>query len=97
MKRPVALLLGVPLLWAAAPVPTITPAELSATVKTIASDDFQGRAPGTAGEKKTIDYLVGRFRAMGLQPGGPGGQWTQAVPMIHNIAGTPSSSTGRWR
>ena len=91
MKTPAALLLATPLLWAAAPAPTITPAELSATVKTISSDAYQGRAPGTEGEKKTIDYLVGRFRALGLQPGGPGGQWTQAVPMIHNIAGTPST------
>jgi Zn-dependent M28 family amino/carboxypeptidase len=91
MKTPAALLLATPLLWAAAPAPTITPAELSATVKVIASDAYQGRAPGTEGETKTIDYLVGRFRTLGLQPGGPGGQWTQAVPMIHNIAGTPST------
>jgi Zn-dependent M28 family amino/carboxypeptidase len=73
----------------AAPAP-ITPAELSATVKEIASDAYQGRAPGTPGETRTVDYLVARLKALKLQPAGPDGRWTQAVPMIHNLPGTPS-------
>jgi hypothetical protein len=80
MKRGLALL--APLLLAAAPAP-ITPAELSATVKEIASEPYQGRAPGTPGETKTIAYLIGRLQALGLSPGGPAGAWTQAVPMIY--------------
>jgi Zn-dependent M28 family amino/carboxypeptidase len=70
-------------LAAAAPAPVHTdPARMSATARTLSSDDFQGRAPGTPGEAKTIAWLVARLKAMGLQPGGPGGQWTQAVPLI---------------
>ena len=95
MRRLLAL---APLLLVAAaptsresPAP-ITPAELSDTVKVIASDAFGGRAPGTAGERKTIDYLVGRLKALGLQPAGPAGRWTQTVPMIHTIAGTPATA-----
>ena len=57
----------------------------------MASDDFQGRAPGTEGEQRTIDYLIQRFRALGLAPGGPDGQWTQAVPMIHDVADAPKT------
>ncbi|MDB5736539.1 MAG: peptidase [Sphingomonas bacterium] len=87
MKRGLALL--APLLLAAAPAP-ITPAELSATVKEIASEPYQGRAPGTPGETKTIAYLIGRLQALGLSPGGPAGAWTQAVPMIHDVAGAPT-------
>src|ERR1700748_3363087 len=80
---------ALPFLVAAAPAP-VTPAELSATVREIASEPYQGRAPGTPGETKTIDYLVGRLKSLGLKPAGPGGQWTQLVPMIHDVAGTPT-------
>ncbi|USI74373.1 M28 family peptidase [Sphingomonas morindae] len=86
--RLVAALLAAPALLAAAPAP-VTPAELSATVKTLASDAFGGRAPGTPGEAKTIAYLVARLKALGLTPAAPGGGWTQTVPMIHNITGAP--------
>jgi Zn-dependent M28 family amino/carboxypeptidase len=68
----------------------ISPARLSATVKTLASDPFEGRAPGTSGEAKTVVYLIHRFRALGLQPAGENGGWTQQVPLVHNTAGNPS-------
>jgi Zn-dependent M28 family amino/carboxypeptidase len=61
----------------------IDPAEMSATVKVLASDPFEGRAPGTPGEAKTVDYLIERFKALGLEPGGEAGGWTQAVPLTH--------------
>ena len=41
----------------------------------LASDAFEGRAPGTRGEAKTVAYLVDQFRALGLQPGGENGGW----------------------
>jgi len=63
------------------------PARLSETVKTLASDRFGGRAPGTAGEKVTVDWLVAQFKALGLEPGGANGAWTQVVPMIHTRIG----------
>jgi Zn-dependent M28 family amino/carboxypeptidase len=74
----------------AAPPSPIDPAQMSATVKTLASDAFQGRAPGTAGEERTVAYLIDRFRTLGLQPGGENGEWIQKVPLIHNVAGTPA-------
>ena len=71
--------------------PQVEPAGLSATVKVLASDAFQGRAPGTPGEAKTVDYLVARFKALGLQPGGPDGRWTQPVPLVRTkVEGEPS-------
>jgi Zn-dependent M28 family amino/carboxypeptidase len=63
---------------------------MSATVKTLASDAFEGRAPGTPGEQRTVEYLIHRFQALGLQPAGEQGGWTQPVPLIHNIAGVPT-------
>ncbi|UYY59482.1 M28 family metallopeptidase [Sphingomonas sp. S2-65] len=62
-------------------------ARVTETVRTLASDAFEGRAPGTAGEKRTIDYLVARFQALGLEPAGPNGRWVQEVPLLHTRLG----------
>src|SRR6185312_13490309 len=56
---------------------------MSDITKVLASDEFQGRAPGTPGEDKTIPYLIAQFKAAGLEPAGENGGWTQTVPMIH--------------
>ncbi len=63
---------------------------MSDTVKTLSSDAFEGRAPGTAAETKTVAYLIGRFRALGLLPAGEHGGWTQAVPLVHDTSGVPT-------
>jgi len=62
---------------------------LSATVKVLASDEFEGRAPGGPGEAKTVAYLEEQFAALGLEPGGTNGGWTQAVPLVHTQLQTP--------
>lgn len=57
-------------------------ARLSVIIQTLASDPFEGRAPGTVGEQRTVAYLIQHFRSLGLEPGGPGGQWTQEVSLL---------------
>lgn len=79
--------------WAQTPE---QPAEIRAdritqTVKTMTLDQFEGRAPGTAGEDRTIGYLIGRFEALGLEPGGVDGSWTQPVPLLHTTLGKPQT------
>ena len=54
---------------------------LAADIKVLASDDFQGRRPFTAGETKTIDYLVKAYSGLGLEPGN-GNSYTQDVPLV---------------
>lgn len=54
-------------------------------VKTLASDEFEGRGPGTPGEQKTVDYIKAQFERMGLRPGN-GGSWFQTVPMMETTA-----------
>jgi Zn-dependent M28 family amino/carboxypeptidase len=58
---------------------------LSQDVKVLSSDEFEGRGPNTAGETKTVAYLIEQFKAAGLQPGGDlvkGKRvWTQDVPL----------------
>jgi Zn-dependent M28 family amino/carboxypeptidase len=63
------------------PPTPIDPARLSAIDKFISSDDFEGRGPATRAEPKVIDYIVGQYKALHLQPAGDDGGWTQAVPM----------------
>lgn len=57
-------------------VPEVTDADFVASYRndlmTLASDEFQGRRPGTPGGEKTIDYLVESFKAMGVEPGNNG-------------------------
>ena len=49
--------------------------------KTLSSDAFDGRKPGTRGEVLTIRYLVDQFRHMHLTPGNHG-YWLQSVPLV---------------
>lgn len=75
--------------------PDIQAAELSRHVKMLASDEFEGRAPGTEGERRTIAYLAEQFAAAGAEPGGENGGWTQAVRMNrYSVSGTPRIALG---
>ena len=63
---------------------SFSPQRLSDIDKSVSSDAFEGRGPATAGETKTIDYIVDQFKAAGLQPGGDRNgerSWTQDVPL----------------
>ena len=64
---------------------TIDTERLSSIVRELASEEYEGRAPGTAGGRKTVAYLVEQFSALGLEPGGADGAWTHDVPMIHTL------------
>ncbi len=50
--------------------------------KTLASDEFEGRAPGTHGEELTVAYIADQFKKAGLKPGNPDGTYVQKVPMV---------------
>jgi Zn-dependent M28 family amino/carboxypeptidase len=54
-------------------------------VRVLASDDFLGRKPGTAGEEKTVNYLIEKFRKLGLKPGN-GNSYVQQVPLVQITA-----------
>ncbi len=54
-------------------------------VKTLSSDDFEGRGPGTPGGDKAVAYIQAQMQRIGLQPGNHG-QWYQDVPMVETTA-----------
>ncbi len=59
----------------------ITPDGLLAHIKILASDEFEGRAPGTKGEELSVRYIADQFKQIGLKPGNPDGTYTQEVPL----------------
>lgn len=85
------LLLAPALAWAESPMFDI--ARFDQDVKTLSDDSFEGRAPATEGEKKTVAFIEQQMKAAGLGPGGPNGKWTQDVPLLKSdIVGTPGLS-----
>jgi Zn-dependent M28 family amino/carboxypeptidase len=69
----------------------ITPDGLLAHIKVLASDEFEGRAPGTKGEELSVKYITDQFKQIGLKPGNPDGTYTQEVPLA-GIKGEPRMS-----
>ncbi len=59
----------------------ITAAGLLKPIRILASDDFGGRLPGTAGDKKSVKYLIAQCRALKLAPGNPNGSYVDNVPL----------------
>lgn len=64
------------------PDDAITAEGILEDVRALSADEFEGRAPGTTGEEKTVAYLTRRFREIGLEPGNPDGTFIQQVPLI---------------
>src|SRR5215813_575006 len=60
---------------------TITPDGLLAHIKVLASDEFEGRSPGTKGEDLSVKYIADEFKKLALKPGNPDGTYTQEVPL----------------
>ena len=62
--------------------PVISAEAILGHIETLASDEFEGRLPGTPGEEKTVRYLIEQYKALGLEPGNPDGTYVQAVPLV---------------
>ncbi len=74
--------------------PNKVPANIDAVrlienIKILASDEFEGRAPGTAGGKKTTAFLKQKFEELGLKPGN-GESYFQGVKMV-GITASPNA------
>jgi Zn-dependent M28 family amino/carboxypeptidase len=79
------------------PVPSrawnaMTTTELLKHIRILSSDEFEGRAPATPGEQKTVQYLVEQCRALKLSPGNPDGTYLQKVALWGITPGESSVS-----
>ena len=72
-------------------VPPVPVQTLKDVTQTLSSDAFEGRAPTSPAEAKTVAYIADRFAKAGLKPGNHG-SWYQDVPMVE-ITTAPSSMT----
>ncbi len=72
-------------------VESINAPDLLKHIKVLASDEFEGRAPGSKGEELTVDYLTKQFKELGLKPGNPDGTYIQDVPLA-GITTHPTAS-----
>jgi Zn-dependent M28 family amino/carboxypeptidase len=63
-------------------MPKIEPQPILDHIKVLASDEFEGRSPGTRGEDLSVKYIEDRFKKLGLKPGNPDGTYTQKVPLV---------------
>ena len=70
--------------------PDITAEDFAARVKKISGDAFEGRKPGTIGERMTTAWIKDQFEQAGLKPG-DSGNWFQTVPMIETTLQDPGS------
>lgn len=68
--------------------PRISVETLKSYTEQLSSDAFEGRAPTTPGEEKTVNLIAQGFEQAGLQPGNKG-SWFQNVPLVETTA-TPT-------
>ena len=67
-----------------------------ADIRTLSSDQFEGRGPGSKGEELTIRYLQDQFHGAGLEPGNPGGTYLQSVRLVGITADPQMKLTFTW-
>lgn len=73
----------------------IDPARLNEAVRVLASDEFEGRAPTTPGEEKSVTWIAAQFEALGLEPAGDNGTWFQTVPINRFVQDGPAVITAQ--
>src|SRR5881394_1607760 len=71
----------------------ITAVDLLKHIKVLASDELEGRAPGSKGEELSVKYISEQFKALGLKPGNPNGTYTQEVPLAGIVTAPTASFT----
>ncbi len=74
--------LAIPAALSTAAARPVTEGDLRKHIEILASDDFEGRAPGTEGERKTLDYLRNAWSKAGVKPGAADGSWLQPVEFV---------------
>ncbi|MCC7242537.1 MAG: M20/M25/M40 family metallo-hydrolase [Acidobacteria bacterium] len=62
----------------------ITTASLTAHLRALSSDLFEGRAPATRGGRLAEEYLATQLAALGLEPAGDNGTFLQEVPIVES-------------
>jgi Zn-dependent M28 family amino/carboxypeptidase len=67
----------------------ITPGFMRDMVANLADDRFEGRGPGTRGDRMARTFLRNRLEELGFEPGATGGEWEQAFPIVGLTSSMP--------
>jgi Zn-dependent M28 family amino/carboxypeptidase len=67
---------------AAVTLPPVDGTAVLEHIKVLASDEYEGRAPGTKGEDLTVTYITDQLKKLGIKPGNPDGTYVQNVPLV---------------
>ena len=78
---------------AEAAVATISADYMRAIIKEISDDRYEGRGPGSAGDKLARDYLIAEMEKAGFEPGAADGSWEQPFDLIGVNASQPETWT----
>src|SRR5438552_4793330 len=71
-------------------LPDVDMTAVLAHTRTLSSDEFEGRAPGTKGAELAVAYVTDQFKSLGLKPGNTDGTYVQKVPLV-GITPAPAS------
>jgi Zn-dependent M28 family amino/carboxypeptidase len=91
---------------AVAKMPSFDAGRMLGDIKTLSSDEFEGRAPGSKGEELTAKFLEDQFKKIGLQPGNTDGTFVQSLPLVGitasntrplTVSGNGKKATFKWR
>jgi len=87
--RFIAILIFTGLIFSsAARAQPIGEADLLRHIEILASDDFEGREPGTIGENEAVNYIASQWSATGLEAAGEKGSWYAPVPLVERTPAT---------
>jgi Zn-dependent M28 family amino/carboxypeptidase len=87
-------------------MPSFDAGRMLADIKTLSSDEFEGRAPGSKGEELTVKFLEDHFKKIGLHPGNTDGTFVQSLPLVGitasntrplTVSGKGKKATFKWR
>lgn len=84
-----AILAGIALLAATpALAKGVSEADLRGHIEILASDEYEGRKPGTEGEAKTVKYIAEQWAKAGMKPAAADGSWFEPVPLVQRGQGS---------
>lgn len=64
---------------------------LKESILALSDDRFEGRGPGTEGDRLARQHIIESLQAIGLEPGGEGGSWEQEFPIVGTDAEVPET------
>ncbi|MFD2068018.1 M28 family peptidase [Pontibacter silvestris] len=73
----------------------VKPKDIKGHIEYLADDRLLGRMPGTEGYKMAADYVIDKFKSMGIEPAGENGSYLQDVTIRKAVTGNDATFISR--